>query len=113
MWGLERQGSGSTEMVVKALSFIDDLDRISRVADLGCGTGGQTMVLAQNIAGNITGVDICPDFINVLNDNAEKLNFRGRVNGIVGSIEKLSFKKRNLTLFGQRALLMLLDLKKG
>lgn len=38
--GLERQGPGSPEMIVKALSFLDDLDRISRVADLGCGTGG-------------------------------------------------------------------------
>lgn len=52
--GLERQGPGSPEMTLKALSFLDDLNKISRVADLGCGTGGQTMILAQNITGNIT-----------------------------------------------------------
>ena len=96
--GLERQGPGSPEMIVRALSFLDDLDRISRVADLGCGTGGQTMILAQKIAGNITGVDICPDFINVFNDNAKKLNFAERVNGIVGSIEELSFQKEEFDL---------------
>ena len=54
--GLDRQGPGSAEVTVKALSFLDNIDRISRTADLGCGTGGQTMVLAQNIAGNIVGV---------------------------------------------------------
>ena len=54
--GLERQGPGSPEMTMKALSFLDHPDEISRVADLGCGTGGQTMVLAQNIPGTITGV---------------------------------------------------------
>jgi len=96
--GLERQGPGSPEVIAKALGFIDDLDKISRVADLGCGTGGQTMVLAQNIAGNITGVDICPDFINVFNDNAKKLNLEERVNGIVGSIEELSFQKGEFDL---------------
>ena len=96
--GLERQGPGSPEVIAKALGFIDDLDKISRVADLGCGTGGQTMVLAQNISGNITGVDICPDFINVFNDNAKKLNLEERVNGIVGSIEELSFQKGEFDL---------------
>ena len=103
--GLERQGPGSPEMILKALSFIDDLDKISRIADLGCGTGGQTMILAQHIAGDITGIDICPDFINVFNDNAKNLSLEERVHGIVGSIEKLSFKKKSLTLFGLRVLL--------
>jgi len=50
--GLERQGPGSSEMTMKALSFMDNLDNNSKVADLGCGTGGQTMVLAQNITGS-------------------------------------------------------------
>jgi len=54
---MERQGPGSPEMTIKALSFLDNLNKNLQVADLGCGTGGQTMVLAQNITGNITGVD--------------------------------------------------------
>ena len=45
--GLERQGPGSTETTLKALGFIDGIERISKVADLGCGTGPQTMVLAS------------------------------------------------------------------
>jgi methylase of polypeptide subunit release factors len=71
--GLERQGPGSPEMTIKALSFLDDLNKISKVVDLACGTGGQTMVLAQNITGNIIGIDLSPDFINVFNNNAIKL----------------------------------------
>ena len=64
--GLERQGPGSPEMTVRALSFIENHHNFSRVADLGCGTGGQTMILAQNIDGSIIGVDQIPDFIDVL-----------------------------------------------
>ena len=96
--GLERQGPGSPEMTVKALSFLDNLDDISRIADLGCGTGGQTMVLAQHIAGYITGVDQIPGFIDKFQDNANKLGFQNRVNGVVGSMENLSFQKDEFDL---------------
>ena len=41
---VERQGPGSPEVTVKALSFIDNLTAESQIADIGCGTGGQTMV---------------------------------------------------------------------
>ena len=60
---LERQGPGSPEVTIKALSFIDNLSNESRIADIGCGTGGQTMVLAQNTPGHITGIDLFPVFI--------------------------------------------------
>jgi ubiquinone/menaquinone biosynthesis C-methylase UbiE len=96
--GLERQGPGSPEMTMKALSFIDNLDKISRVADLGCGTGGQTMILAQNIPGNIIGIDLFPEFINVFNENAQESSFQERVKGFVGSMEALSFQKEEFDL---------------
>lgn len=44
----ERQGPGSSEETLKALGFIDGLTGKSKIADIGCGTGGQTMVLGQN-----------------------------------------------------------------
>jgi hypothetical protein len=43
-------------------------------------------------------VDFCPDFINIFNDNAKKLNLQERVNGIVGSMEKLTFEKEEFDL---------------
>ncbi|MGB3223469.1 MAG: hypothetical protein WBB23_11770, partial [Desulforhopalus sp.] len=41
---LERQGPGSPEETLKALSFVGALTNESKIADIGCGTGGQTMV---------------------------------------------------------------------
>lgn len=96
--GLERQGPGSTEMTLKALSFVKELDENSQVIDLGCGTGGQTMVLAQHIKGSITGIDQFQEFIDVFNDNAKKLNLQERVMGIVGIMEDLSFSKGEIDL---------------
>ena len=44
---LERQGPGSPEVTQKAVSFINELSDEAKIADIGCGTGGQTMVLAN------------------------------------------------------------------
>ena len=92
----ERQGPGSPEVTLKALSFIDNLTNKSLIADLGCGTGGQTMILAQHVPGKITGIDFFPGFIERFNKNAEKLNLQNRVKGIVGSMDDLSFEEYEL-----------------
>jgi len=96
--GLERQGPGSPEVTLKALSFIDNLTDESMIADIGCGTGGQTMVLAENAPGNMTGVDIFPGFIDRFNANADRLNLRDRVKGIVGSMDALPFQNEAFDL---------------
>lgn len=95
---VERQGPGSPEVTLKALSFIDNLTDKSLIADIGCGTGGQTMVLAQHAPGNITGFDLFPRFIDLFNANAAKLNLQDRVKGIVRSMDDLSFGNEELDL---------------
>ena len=42
---LKRQGPGSPEATIKALSFIDNHNDKSLIADIGCGSGGQTLSL--------------------------------------------------------------------
>ena len=89
----ERQGPGSPEITLIALSFTGSLNEKSKIADIGCGTGGQTMVLAQNIPGEITGIDLWPDFIEKFNLNAQNLGLCDRVKGIVGDMENLPFQE--------------------
>ncbi len=111
--GLERQGPGSTDMTIKALSFIEHLDQISKVADFGCGIGGQTAVLAEHIAGTITGIDLFPDFIDIFNDNMKQLTFEKRVRGIVGSMENLSFPKEEFDLIWSEGAIDNIGFEKG
>lgn len=110
---MERQGPGSPEITIKALSFIDNLTEESRIADLGCGTGGQTMVLAQHAPGHITGLDFFPDFIEIFNCNAKQLNLQDRVEGIVGSMDDLPFQNTELDLIWSEGAIYNIGFERG
>jgi ubiquinone/menaquinone biosynthesis C-methylase UbiE len=110
---LERQGPGSPESTMRALSFIDDFSSEIEIADFACGTGGQTRILAQNTKGSITGLDIFPDFIKKFNTNAEKLGFQNRVKGIAGSMDDLPFQKENFDVIWSEGAIANIGFKKG
>ena len=110
---LERQGPGSPEVTIKALSFIENLHNKSSIADIGCGTGGQTRVLAQHTTGSITGIDLFPAFIDLFNLNAGKLNLQERVKGIVGSMENLPFQKEELDLIWSEGAIYNIGFERG
>lgn len=111
---VERQGPGSPAATLMALKFIDNLTPQSRIADLGCGTGGQTMTLAQNAPGHITGLDLFPGFINIFNRNAHALGLSNRINGIVGSmVEPLPFEKESLDLIWSEGAIYNIGFKRG
>ncbi len=109
----ERQGPGSPEITLKALSFIDNLTYKSLIADVGCGTGGQTMTLAGSVQGQITGVDLCPDFIRIFNRNAGRLGLQNRVGGMVGSMDNLPFGKEELDLIWSEGAIYHIGFERG
>ncbi|MDR2917908.1 MAG: methyltransferase domain-containing protein [Tannerella sp.] len=111
--GVERQGPGSPEVTLKALSFIDYLSADSFIADIGCGTGGQTMVLAQHAPGHVTGVDLFPDFIHLFNRNAARLHLQDSVEGVVGSMDNLPFRKESLNLIWSEGAIYNIGFEKG
>lgn len=109
----KRQGPGSPEVTLKALSFIDNLTDNSRIADIGCGTGGQTMVLAQHAPGHITGLDFFPGFIDRFNRNAGELNLQDRVKGVVGSMDNLPFREEELDLIWSEGAIYNIGFERG
>jgi len=110
---IERQGPGSPEVTIKALSFIDNLTENSRIADIGCGTGGQTMTLAQNSQGNIIGVDLFQNFVDIFNTNATKLDLQGRVKAIVGSMDNLPFRDEEFDLIWSEGAIYNIGFERG
>ncbi|MBE0642120.1 MAG: class I SAM-dependent methyltransferase, partial [Bacteroidales bacterium] len=109
----ERQGPGSPQMTLLARGFIDGLTQDARIADLGCGTGGQTMVLAQHAPGQITGIDLFPKFIELFNENAAHLGLQQRVKGVVGTMEDLPFQKEELDLIWSEGAIYNIGFERG
>ena len=110
---VERQGPGSPEITIKALSFIENLKENSLIADIGCGSGGQTMVLAQQTQGNIEGIDLFPVFIDLFNRNVKKLKFQDRVKGIVCSMDNLPFRDEELDLIWSEGAIYNIGFERG
>jgi SAM-dependent methyltransferase len=110
---LKRQGPGSPEITAKALGFIDNLTARSHVADIGCGTGGQTMVLAQHTPASITGIDLFPAFVDLFNANARSLNIHERVKGRVGSMDHLPFQDEELDVIWSEGAIYNIGFERG
>lgn len=62
--GLPRQGPGSAAMTQMAYrKLADRLPAAPRILDIGCGSGGATLPLAQVSRGTLTAIDIHPPFL--------------------------------------------------
>lgn len=78
-----RQGPGSVATTRHALSLLPAGMLLERILDLGCGTGGSTLVLAEDLAedtaAQITAVDIHPPFLETLRSQAQQRGIAERI----------------------------------
>lgn len=88
----KRQGPGGDAETRKAIDLAM-LDRSAplKIADIGCGTGSATLLLARLLNAQITAVDFLPDFIEILKTNAENEGLTNRINPLVCSMDALQF----------------------
>lgn len=87
-----RQGPGGnreTSLAV-ALSGLKGATGL-RIADIGCGTGASTLVLARELDAHITAVDFLPDFLDRLEDAAGRSGVADRIITLAASMESLPF----------------------
>lgn len=95
----DRQGPGSESDTLRALGFANlPTDRHLKVADIGCGSGGQTITLAKALNGQITAVDLFPEFLNELNEKSETLGLMDKIVTLEKSMDDLSFKNKEFDL---------------
>lgn len=88
----KRQGPGGVAETRKAvdLAMIDPSIPI-KIADIGCGTGFTTILLARLLNAQITAVDFLPNFIEVLKVNAENEGLIEKIDPLVCSMDNLQF----------------------
>jgi len=95
-----RQGPGSDEETCRALGLtrFDQAAPIS-IADIGCGTGASTLVLAKELPdAKICALDLFPEFLDPLMDKARDAGCAERIETLAVSMDALPFEVESLDL---------------
>jgi len=62
-----------------------------QVADIGCGTGASTLVLADELDAHVTAVDFLPEFLSRLDDAARRTGVADRITTLRAAMQALPF----------------------
>lgn len=96
--GLPRQGPGSDESTLKALSYCDELPYNPAVLDIGCGPGMQTIALAKTLDGKITALDLLPEYLDQLKERAVREGVSEHINIQKGDMDELPYEPASFDL---------------
>ena len=93
----KRQGPGGDDETRLAIRLSGlSLAKGLKIADIGCGTGASTLVLARELDASVTAVDFLPDFLHELDIAAERESLGARIETLAVSMEALPFEERSL-----------------
>ncbi len=93
----QRQGPGSDDATREAIALCGlDTQRGLAIADIGCGTGASTLVLAEQLHAHITAVDFVPEFLARLDRNAQQRGLAERITTQIASMDELAFEPESL-----------------
>ena len=96
--GLPRLGPGSTASTLNALALCEELPAVPEILDLGCGSGAQTLTLAEALDGRITAVDLIADFLAVLERRASQQRLRAAIHTIQADMNAPPFADASFDL---------------
>lgn len=109
----ERQGPGSEEATLKALSYIPYLNEKNKILDVGCGTGGQTITLAKNTDVYITAIDMLPQFLEKLMEKAKESNLFDRIIAKEMLMDSLTFEENSFDVIWSEGAIYNIGFEKG
>lgn len=112
--GLDHQGPGGDEQTLSALSFMRDrLPSKCEMADLGCGTGRTTAILASALDCHITAVDLLPQMIEGLQERIAKACLQSKITPQQGSMADLSFAEESLDVIWSEGAIYNMGFERG
>lgn len=93
----QRQGPGSDDETRLAVTLSGLRGaRGLKVADIGCGSGASTLVLAKELDAAITAVDFLPQLLANLDKAAERQGVEDRITTLAASMDALPFEQASL-----------------
>ncbi len=87
-----RQGPGGDDETRLAITLSGLAAKSNlRIADIGCGTGASTLVLAAELEARISAVDFLSEFLAELDSRTKHAGVAGRISAVHASMEALPF----------------------
>ena len=111
--GLPRQGPGSEASTLEALRRLPNLPDSPRVADIGCGTGAQTLVLARELRTRIEAIDLHQPYLDELAAKAEASGLGTLIATRKADMGALDFEAESLDLIWSEGSIFVLGYEEG
>ena len=109
-----RQGPGGeaeTRLAI-ALSGLSGRRNL-KIADIGCGTGASTIILAKSLHADITAVDFLPDFLKELERRAKAEGVSEQITTLAASMDALTFEPSALDAIWSEGAIYNIGFEKG
>ncbi len=109
-----RQGPGDENATKLALQLAQiDTTQPFRVADIGCGTGAQTVTLAKLLKGEIIAVDIFDTFLQKMKERIYRQNLQANISMLAASMDDLPFQKEEFDIIWSEGAVYNIGFRKG
>ncbi len=110
---LPREGPGCNSATSEAISQIPNLSSQSKILDVGCGPGMQTLELARKTKGLIIAIDKNQPFLDELTRRVGREGFTERIQVLNMSMKYLKFEDSTFDLIWSEGAIYIMGFQKG
>src|SRR5581483_45344 len=111
--GLPREAPGSSACTRRALASVSGLSAGSRVLDVGCGPGAQTIELARAFGGRIVAVDLHAPYLAELRRRAIAANAASRVQPLRATMGGLPFAEASFDVIWSEGAIYIIGVERA
>lgn len=109
-----RQGPRGEAETKQALELAGlDRSRRLKIADIGCGTGASTILLAKELDAGITAVDFLPEFLDELQTRAKDHGVAEKITTLCCSMDALPFSDEEFDVIWSEGAIYSMGFEKG
>lgn len=110
----DRQGPGGDAETKKALDLgMIDREAPLKIADIGCGTGASTLLLARLLNARITAVDFLQTFLDILEVRAKQMGLSKKISTLCCSMDALPFSDAEYDIIWSEGAVYNIGFEKG
>lgn len=110
----DRQGPGGSAETELAMRLAGLTERSNlQIADIGCGTGASSLVLARALNAHITAVDLFTEFLEELQARAVELDLGDKITTLTASMDDLPFVDNSYDVIWSEGAIYNMGFEKG